>query len=96
VAAGAYANPTDGALFLFKGAEPAEIEAFVKNDPCNDPRSDPCACRRRLGPCILRRRGEEEGGVSRRGRSGPADVVNGLVTAWEVKEWTAVVGSGVF
>ena len=41
MAAGAYANPTDGALFLFKGAEPAEIEAFVKNDPVTTPVATP-------------------------------------------------------
>ncbi|KAJ1491530.1 hypothetical protein T484DRAFT_1933015 [Baffinella frigidus] len=57
VAAGAYANPTDGALFLFKGMAKADIETFVKSDPY---------------------------------------VVNGLVTSWEIKEWTAVVGTGAF
>ena len=30
---GAFANPPDGALLLFKGESPAVAEAFAKNDP---------------------------------------------------------------
>ena len=33
VMVGAYAEPTDGALFVFKTEDPALIEAFVASDP---------------------------------------------------------------
>lgn len=53
---GALANPTDGAVLVFKVDSPAAIERFVKNDPY---------------------------------------VLNGLVTAWQIRQWTVVVGSAV-
>jgi len=33
VLAGAYADPVDGALFLFRGSSPAAAEAFAQRDP---------------------------------------------------------------
>ena len=33
VLAGAFANPPDGAVFLFKGSSPAAAEAFAASDP---------------------------------------------------------------
>jgi uncharacterized protein YciI len=33
ILAGAYANPVDGALLLFKGDSPEVVEKFVKQDP---------------------------------------------------------------
>ena len=33
IVAGALANPVDGAVFLFKGLDDAEIQEFVKQDP---------------------------------------------------------------
>jgi uncharacterized protein len=33
VLGGAYANPADGALLLFRGDSPAAAEAFAKTDP---------------------------------------------------------------
>jgi uncharacterized protein YciI len=33
VMAGAYANPADGAVLIFKGESPSVAEDFVKNDP---------------------------------------------------------------
>jgi len=33
VLAGAFANPPDGAVLLFKGDSPAAAEAFAKSDP---------------------------------------------------------------
>lgn len=33
VLAGAFANPPDGALFLFRGSSPAAAEAFAAADP---------------------------------------------------------------
>lgn len=33
VLGGAFANPIDGTALLFKGASPALVEAFAKNDP---------------------------------------------------------------
>ena len=33
VLAGAFANPPDGSVFLFRGDAPAAAEAFAKNDP---------------------------------------------------------------
>ena len=33
VMAGATGAPVDGALFIFKGVTPAEIEAYVRADP---------------------------------------------------------------
>jgi len=55
IVAGAYSNPTDGAMFVFKDYSKEEIHKFVQSDPY---------------------------------------VVNGLVTSWQIKEWTAVVGTG--
>ena len=33
VLAGAFANPPDGAVFLFRGSSPEAAERFAKNDP---------------------------------------------------------------
>jgi len=33
VLAGAFANPPDGAMFLFRGSSPAAAEAFAAGDP---------------------------------------------------------------
>ncbi|HXD76085.1 MAG TPA: YciI-like protein [Vicinamibacterales bacterium] len=33
VLGGAFANPIDGTMLLFKGTSPAAAEAFAKNDP---------------------------------------------------------------
>ena len=33
VIAGALADPVDGAMFIWKGVEKAEIEAYVASDP---------------------------------------------------------------
>ena len=33
VLAGAFANPADGAVLVFKGDSPAVAEAFARNDP---------------------------------------------------------------
>jgi len=33
VLGGAFANPIDGTMLLFKGSSPAAAEAFAKNDP---------------------------------------------------------------
>ena len=33
VLAGAFANPPDGAMFLFRGASPEAAERFAENDP---------------------------------------------------------------
>jgi hypothetical protein len=54
VLGGALANPTDGAVLLFRGDSPSVAEAFAQVDPY---------------------------------------VLNGLVTAWRVREWTTVIGA---
>jgi uncharacterized protein YciI len=53
VMAGAFADPPDGALLIFRGADKAPAESFAKNDPY---------------------------------------VINGLVTQWDVRPWTVVIG----
>lgn len=53
VLGGAFANPVDGAVLLFRGDSPRVAEAFAAADPY---------------------------------------VLNGLVTAWRVREWTTVAG----
>ena len=55
VLGGAFANPPDGAVLLFRGSSPAVAEALASADPY---------------------------------------VLNGLVTRWQVREWTTVVGPG--
>jgi uncharacterized protein YciI len=51
---GAYANPVDGAVLVFKADDRSAVEAFVKKDPY---------------------------------------VKNGLITSWNIREWTVVIGS---
>jgi uncharacterized protein YciI len=51
--AGAFADPADGALLVFRVPERSIVEDFARNDP---------------------------------------SVANGLVTRWEVRSWTVVVG----
>ena len=51
--AGAWADPVDGAQFIFQTDDRSLIEAFVERDPY---------------------------------------VLNGLVTAWRIREWNVVVG----
>ena len=51
---GAFANPADGAILIFKVGNKAQVEAFVKQDPY---------------------------------------VQNGLVTSWNIREWSVVVGA---
>lgn len=51
---GAFADPVDRALLIFRAADRSVVEEFARNDPY---------------------------------------VVNGLVTRWEVREWTVVIGS---
>lgn len=51
---GAFSNPADTALLVFRVADRAVIEEFVRNDPY---------------------------------------VQNGLVTRWEVRAWTVVIGA---
>jgi uncharacterized protein YciI len=53
---GAFADPVDGALLVFRAPDRAAVEEFVRNDPY---------------------------------------VVNGLVTGWEIRNWTVVVGSAL-
>lgn len=52
--AGAFANPVDGALLIFRADSRDVPENFARNDPY---------------------------------------VLNGLVTKWEVRDWTVVIGS---
>jgi uncharacterized protein YciI len=52
--AGAFANPVDGALLIFRADSRDVPETFARNDPY---------------------------------------VLNGLVTSWEVRDWTVVIGS---
>ena len=54
VMAGAFANPADGGLFVFRAEDKSAAEKFAENDPY---------------------------------------VLNGLVTAWRVRDWTVVIGS---
>ena len=51
---GAFADPVDRALLVFRAADRSVVEEFARNDPY---------------------------------------VLNGLVTRWEVRPWTVVVGS---
>ncbi|WP_067178265.1 YciI-like protein [Sulfurospirillum sp. UCH001] len=53
---GAFANPADGAILIFKVENKAQVEAFVKQDPY---------------------------------------VQNGLVTSWNIREWSVVVGAAL-
>lgn len=53
VLAGAFANPADGALFVFRAESKSVAEEFAKNDPY---------------------------------------VLNGLIKAWRVRDWTVVIG----
>ena len=52
--AGAFANPVDGALLIFRADSRDVPESFARKDPY---------------------------------------VLNGLVTKWEVRDWTVVIGS---
>lgn len=52
--AGAFSDPPDRALLIFRAAEPSVVENFARNDPY---------------------------------------VTNGLVTRWEVRPWSVVIGS---
>jgi uncharacterized protein YciI len=54
VLGGAFADPPDRALLVFRGDSPAAAEAFIGQDPY---------------------------------------VIEGLVTRWEVRPWTVVVGN---
>ena len=53
---GAFANPADGAILIFKVGNKAQVEAFVKQDPY---------------------------------------VQNDLVTSWNIREWSVVVGAAL-
>ena len=53
---GAFANPADGAILIFKVGNKTQVEAFVKQDPY---------------------------------------VQNGLVTSWNIREWSVVVGAAL-
>ena len=50
---GAFAEPADGALLIFRAADKSTVEEFARNDPY---------------------------------------VIQGLVTRWQVRPWTVVVG----
>jgi uncharacterized protein len=52
--AGAFADPADKALLIFRTGDQAVVESFARDDPY---------------------------------------VVNGLVTRWEVRPWTVVIGN---
>ncbi len=54
VLAGAFSDPVDRALLIFRAADRSVVEAFARNDPY---------------------------------------VTNGLVTHWEVRPWTVVIGN---
>src|SRR5262245_12601756 len=56
VLAGAFADPLDGALLVFRGPTSEAAESFAKTDPY---------------------------------------VANGLVTKWQVRLWSTVIGDGV-
>lgn len=51
---GAFADPADGALLVFRATDRSVVEQFVRGDPY---------------------------------------VVNGLVTRWEIRSWTVVIGA---
>ena len=53
---GAFANPADGAILIFKVENKVQVEAFVKQDPY---------------------------------------VQNDLVTSWNIREWSVVVGAAL-
>ena len=53
---GAFANPADGAILIFKVGNKTQVVAFVKQDPY---------------------------------------VQNGLVTSWNIREWSVVVGAAL-
>jgi uncharacterized protein YciI len=52
--AGAFADPADGALLVFRASERSIVEDFARNDPY---------------------------------------VLRGLVTRWEIRSWTVVIGN---
>ena len=52
--AGAFSDPTDQALLVFRAADKSVVEDFVRHDPY---------------------------------------VLNGLVTRWEIRPWTVVIGN---
>lgn len=54
VLAGAFSDPADRALLVFRTSDKSVIEGFIKQDPY---------------------------------------VINGLVTRWEIRPWTVVVGN---
>jgi hypothetical protein len=54
VLAGAFSDPADRALLVFRAPDKSVIEGFIKQDPY---------------------------------------VINGLVTRWEIRPWTVVVGN---
>jgi uncharacterized protein YciI len=54
VLAGAFADPADKALLVFRGEDRSAAESFARNDPY---------------------------------------VLNGLITRWEVRPWTVVIGN---
>lgn len=54
VLAGAFSDPADSALLIFRAPDPGVVEAFVRDDPY---------------------------------------VLNGLVTRWEIRQWTVVIGN---
>jgi uncharacterized protein len=54
VLAGAFSDPVDGALLVFRAADRSVVEDFARNDPY---------------------------------------VIHGIVTRWEVRPWTVVIGN---
>jgi uncharacterized protein YciI len=54
ILAGAFSDPPDSALLIFRVTDKSVIEEFVRNDPY---------------------------------------VINGLVTRWEIRQWTVVIGN---
>ena len=54
VMAGAFSDPADRALLIFRASDRSVVEGFIKRDPY---------------------------------------VINGLVTRWEIRPWTVVVGN---
>lgn len=54
VLAGAFSDPADRALLVFRAPDKSVIEGFIKQDPY---------------------------------------IINGLVTRWEIRPWTVVVGN---
>ena len=57
VLGGAFSDPVDRALLIFRTADRSVVEDFARNDPY---------------------------------------VINGLVTRWEVRPWTVVIGNQLF